>query len=147
MSTSGAPIVQGQEIQTQISGGSTQSTADMQKTADVYQKIKQESSSESDCFPSCLIPKSFCVKRLRSQDESSTQSGPKSDWIKIAAIVGAVIFGLIMVFGALCTTNQFPPAFLGGKIGAASITAVSGVLFIGLGITVWLRHRNQPTSA
>lgn len=113
------------------------------RSAYVLKKNEENSSGDS----SSPVP----TKDL-SDPPPTTAPGQKKpkDWIMIAAIIGAIVIGFFLLFAALCWTNNLPSEFLGGKFAAGSLTVVSGLIFVGLGFTIWLRYRgkkNEETSA
>ena len=77
------------------------------------------------------------VERTDKGDQSS-----KCDWLQTSAMIAVAVGFVFAAFGALCLAGIFPQAFLGGLVGAITVTSASVLLAVA-GLTVALHRRNH----
>jgi hypothetical protein len=66
------------------------------------------------------------------------------DWVKIGAIVAAVIGGLTAALAILCLLNILPSDLLGGPFGTGVTLIVGAAILLPAGYVLFDRWRNPP---
>jgi len=70
----------------------------------------------------------------------------KKDWVKIGAIVTAVIGGLIAALAIVCIMGIFPHDLLGGPLGTGITLIAGAALLLPSAYVLYDRWKNPPQS-